>query len=163
LQYTTIDKKEPEIANLDINSLLTEIQYLLNASILEADAEIRVMSVLPIIRANATHIKQLFQQLIHNGLKFRASNRKCLIEVSYSKQDNKHLFAIKDNGIGIAPAYHQKVFKLFNRLDKHNYDGTGIGLAICKKIVHLYNGNIWIKSDIDAGCTFFFTIEDKPH
>jgi two-component system, chemotaxis family, sensor kinase Cph1 len=101
---------------------------------------------------------QLLTNLVSNAIKFHDGERP-KIEVSASSRNNEFVFAIKDNGIGIDPQYHDNLFKMFQRLHSADeYPGTGIGLAISKKIVERHGGRIWIKSEIGRGATFYFTI-----
>lgn len=158
LEYTTIDKTEIIRETIDLNTTVSDVQFLLSATI-EQTKSIIICDDLPIINVNQTHIKQLFQQLIHNAIKFRKDNQSAIIQISTKKTDTHHIFSVTDNGIGINEKYQEKIFKIFNRLDKKNYQGTGIGLAICHKIVQLYGGEIWVESNVGKGSTFHFSIE----
>ena len=111
------------------------------------------------IRANTLLMVQLFENLIGNALKFLGS-RKPVIQISCKEEGDKYLFSIKDNGIGIDPEYTDKIFVLFQRLhqDNQTYKGTGVGLAICKKIIELHQGSIWVVAEPGKGSTFYFTI-----
>ena len=100
---------------------------------------------------------QLFQNLIGNGLKYR-SERPPRIHVSAERQDGLWRIAIQDNGIGIAPEYHKQIFGVFKRLHGKAVPGTGIGLAICKRVVERYGGQIWVESQVDQGSAFYFTV-----
>ncbi|MFK7947950.1 MAG: ATP-binding protein [Saprospiraceae bacterium] len=158
LEYTTIDKTEIVREQIDLNNLIGEVQFLLSATI-EQTKSVITHDKLPIINANQTHIKQLFQQLIHNAIKFRKDSQPSTITIFAKRTNTHYTFSVSDNGIGINEKYQKKIFKIFNRLDKKNYQGTGIGLAICHKIVQLYGGKIWVESKINEGATFHFTIE----
>jgi signal transduction histidine kinase len=104
------------------------------------------------------HLQQIFQNLISNAIKYRADGFPC-ISVSARSHDTAgfHLFAVRDNGAGIEPEYHEKIFGLFKRLQRDS-PGTGVGLAICKSAVERYGGRIWVESDVGKGSTFFFTV-----
>jgi light-regulated signal transduction histidine kinase (bacteriophytochrome) len=107
---------------------------------------------------NPTHALHLFSNLIINGTKYNQSE-KPVVEIAYSIVDGKVLYAVKDNGIGIQPAYHQQIFDMFKRLhSQEEYEGTGVGLSLCKKIVELYGGTIGISSDYGKGSAFSFTL-----
>jgi signal transduction histidine kinase len=100
---------------------------------------------------------QLFQNLIGNALKYRAKERHPQIHVSAEPRDDHWVFAVQDNGIGIAPEYHDRIFGVFKRLHGPDVPGTGIGLAICKRIVDHHGGRLWVDSEVGGGSTFYFT------
>jgi light-regulated signal transduction histidine kinase (bacteriophytochrome) len=102
---------------------------------------------------------QLFQNLISNALKFIPNDKKPIIKIKVKDENDFYEFQIQDNGIGIQKEYLEKIFLVFKRLhSKEQYEGTGIGLATCKKIIDNVNGKIWVESDYGNGTTFFFTI-----
>jgi len=126
-----------------------------------ADVEVRVDD-LPTVMAEPTPLVSLFQNLLGNGLKYRAPDRKLVLSVS-AKRDSpgRWRFAVADNGIGIEPEYHDKIFEIFQRLNPaSDTDGTGIGLTLCRRIVHRFGGTIWVESTVGGGSTFFFTLLD---
>ena len=130
----------------------------MHTAILEANGEIKV-ETLPVAVAYQQELRQLFLNLISNALKFRKTDTQAKIKISARQKNNEWEFAIEDNGIGIDEKFADKVFIIFQRLHPQNtYEGTGIGLAYCKKIVELHNGRIWFKSTLGEGTTFFFTI-----
>ncbi|MEN0006595.1 MAG: ATP-binding protein [Bacteroidota bacterium] len=157
LLYATLDEKAPEVAPQNLNDIVQNIQHSLAQTLESTSAHLKI-SALPTINGNKIHFQQIFQNLIQNALKFRAASRAPTIEVNVRDSDQHYEFFVKDNGIGIAPNYHENIFRIFQRLDKQNYSGTGIGLALCKKVVELYDGNIWLESTPGMGTTFFFTI-----
>jgi light-regulated signal transduction histidine kinase (bacteriophytochrome) len=135
-----------------------EALTLLANTIAETGAVVQAVD-LPTVTADHTQLVQLFQNLIGNAIKYVPSDRTPRVEVAWRKQDGNILLWIKDNGIGIAPENHDRAFKVFQRLvTNEQYDGTGIGLAICKKIVEHHGGKIWIESDVGVGSTFFVTL-----
>ena len=114
---------------------------------------------LPSLRAHSTHIHQLFQNLISNAIKYRRPGCPPVVHVSAQKQDGYWTFSVRDNGIGIEPEYKEHVFGLFKRLHTNDeYSGTGIGLAVCQRIVERYQGRIWVESEPGQGSTFKFAI-----
>jgi PAS domain S-box-containing protein len=115
---------------------------------------------LPAVRAYDVHLMQLFQNLVGNALKYRSAAPPVIeISASADTENGRWLFSIRDNGIGIAPRFHEQVFGLFKRLySAQDYPGTGIGLAICQKLVERYGGRIWLESEEGRGTTFFFTL-----
>jgi light-regulated signal transduction histidine kinase (bacteriophytochrome) len=108
------------------------------------------------------HLTQLFQNLISNALKYRRSEAPC-VQISSTQQDGWTVLAVADNGIGIEPQYAEQIFGLFKRLHpRDDYPGSGIGLAICQRIIEQYGGRIWLdKSAPDAGSTFCFALPDR--
>jgi light-regulated signal transduction histidine kinase (bacteriophytochrome) len=112
---------------------------------------------LPAVLGHKPHFVQLFQNLISNGLKYR-SDRVPHIHVSAELQDDVWRISVRDNGIGIDPEYHEQIFGVFKRLHGKSIPGTGIGLAICKRVVDRYDGKIWVESRLDQGATLYFTL-----
>jgi light-regulated signal transduction histidine kinase (bacteriophytochrome) len=130
-------------------------------AIKESNAEI-VCGPLPIISADLTQLGQLFQNLIGNAIKYRGATPP-KITIKAIQQPNGWLFSVTDNGIGIAPEFYDRIFVLFQRLHtRTEYPGTGIGLAVSRKIVERHGGTLWVESTEDAGSTFFFTIPSTP-
>ncbi|MBL1178280.1 response regulator [Pantanalinema sp. GBBB05] len=116
---------------------------------------------LPNVQADPTQLTQLFQNLISNAIKF-ADEVAPQVWIQASHQEQSWLFSVQDNGIGIDPQYAERIFVIFQRLhNRIDYPGTGIGLAICKKIVERHNGRIWVQSELGQGATFYFTIPDR--
>ncbi|MGH7962633.1 MAG: sensor histidine kinase, partial [Candidatus Binatia bacterium] len=112
---------------------------------------------LPTVAAEETMLMQLFQNLIGNALKYR-NNRLPQIHISATPQPGEWRFTVQDDGIGIAPQHAERIFGLFTRLHGHQYPGTGLGLALCRKLVERHGGRIWVESELGAGSTFFFTL-----
>ncbi|MCD8568484.1 MAG: ATP-binding protein [Geovibrio sp.] len=119
-------------------------------------------SKLPTVRADKSQMTQLFQNLIGNAIKFRREGVKAEIEISAKKEGNLFRFVVKDNGIGIDKKYLDRIFVIFQRLHtKEEFPGTGIGLAICKKIVERHGGEISVESAEGKGSDFIFTLQGK--
>lgn len=157
LDYSRVGSNTEPNENVDLHLLVEEIKDLFGKSIDEVKANITV-DRLPVVKGNRTQLLQLFQNLISNAIKYHKEGVPS-IEIHYTEQEEDHLFEIKDNGIGIDPAFHEKIFVIFHRLhSRSEYTGTGIGLAICKKIVERHNGKIWVKSALGQGSSFFFTL-----
>jgi light-regulated signal transduction histidine kinase (bacteriophytochrome) len=112
------------------------------------------------LRADPTQLTQLFQNLLSNAIKFR-SEAPCRISIEASQKADAWLFTVQDNGIGLDPQYAERIFVIFQRLNNRvDYPGTGIGLAVCKKIVERHGGSIWVQSEPGQGATFYFTLPE---
>jgi len=157
LKYTTLHLDEDKVAKLDTNKALQKILTQLQPQIEAAKATVEVEN-LPKISTEPKHFQWLMMQLIENALKFHHPDKPCHIHIRTYKKHNRQYIEVKDNGIGIEAEQRQKIFLIFQRLHKQNYDGTGIGLAICKKIVSLYNGEIGLQSNVGEGTSFFFSL-----
>jgi len=116
---------------------------------------------LPTLQAHEIRLVQLLQNLVGNAIKYRGSDRP-QVHIDADRQLGEWRFSVKDNGIGIKPEYMQQIFGIFKRLHGSNYPGTGIGLAICERIVKSYGGQIWVESSPGEGSTFYFTLPDPP-
>lgn len=161
LDYSRIGRNIT-LNDVDCKKLIQDVINEMNATITENNAQISFKG-LPALKGDETKLRQLFQNLISNAIKFRRKDVQPVITVTASEQDSMYLFSVKDNGIGINEKYIPKLFVIFQRLhsDKE-YKGTGIGLATCKKIVLLHNGNIWVESKEGEGSTFYFLLP-KEH
>jgi PAS domain S-box-containing protein len=129
--------------------------------VIEESSAVITHDPLPTVWADATQLLQVFQNLIGNAIKFR-STKPPTIHIETVRAADAWVFAVRDNGIGIEPQYAERIFVIFQRLHtRTEYPGTGIGLALCKKIVERHGGRIWIESELGQGTTFFFTIPDR--
>jgi light-regulated signal transduction histidine kinase (bacteriophytochrome) len=161
LAYSRVGSKAREPVPTDAAQLVQTAQANLRVAIDETKAQIDI-GPLPTINADGPQLVLVFQNLIGNAIKFRGSEPPS-IEVSARRDGDAWLFSVKDNGIGFSPEFHEKVFMLFQRLHtKDKYPGTGIGLAICKKIIERHHGRIWVDSIPGHGSTFFFTLPALP-
>ncbi len=159
LTYSRVNTGEHIPENVNLNNLMLIILNGLNQSIKEQEAEIIQENLPEIVLGSKTKIKQLFQNLIANAIKFRKPDKPPKVIISGAEDQTHWKFSIADNGIGIKPEYFEKIFMIFKKLhSKHEFQGSGIGLAICKKIVEQHDGEIWVESTLDSGTTFFFTI-----
>jgi len=147
-----------QFAEVDCNKIILDLMAEMEISITENDATVH-FSDLPTLIASEIELKRVFQNLISNALKFKNKNGTPRITIRAQENDNEFIFMVEDNGIGIRPEHNNKIFNIFQRLHSNTeYPGTGIGLATCKKIVALHNGNIWIESTYEVGTTFYFSI-----
>jgi signal transduction histidine kinase len=106
-----------------------------------------------------SHLSQVFQNLVGNAIKYRRVDEPVQIKLSATKVSGQCIFSIEDNGIGVPAAYSETIFGIFKRLHSNSkYSGTGMGLAICKRIVERYGGHIWVESDSGNGASFFFSV-----
>jgi signal transduction histidine kinase len=160
LDYSVIGRNE-ELKIVDTQKIVDAVLNDLHLAISEKDAKVNVKK-LPKVYGSESELRQLFQNLISNALKFTKPETRPIVSIE-SKKDNLYWqFSIKDNGIGIAKKHQEKIFKIFQRLhDKSKYKGTGIGLANCQKIVQLHQGKIWLDSLPNKGSTFYFTLMEK--
>jgi PAS domain S-box-containing protein len=145
---------------LDCNDVLAHALQNLQTSIVESGAVI-THDPLPQVVAHESHIAQLFQNLISNAIKYR-SDVAPRVHIRVQRQENEWRFSVTDNGIGIEPIYFQKIFGIFKRLHGKAVPGTGIGLAICTKVVERYGGRIWVESQPGQGSTFYFSLPIAP-
>ena len=158
LEYSSVEAGNT--GDLELTSCDTALDLALNnleARIVESGAVIR-RNPLPYIRGEGTQLVRLFQNLIGNSIKYRHPDRAVQVSISAAREGNDWLFSVTDNGTGIEPQFTERVFGIFKRLHGRENPGTGMGLAICRKIVSYHGGKIWLESTVDEGTTFFFTL-----
>lgn len=141
---------------LDLNQVIQKVQQNLALAISESGAVLQV-SRLPVIQGFESHFTPLFQNLIGNAIKYR-SDQPPRIDVAAGRLDGHIQICVSDNGMGIAPEFHTKIFVAFKRLHGRKIPGTGIGLAICQRVVERYGGRIWVESELGRGSNFIFTL-----
>ncbi|MES2512552.1 MAG: ATP-binding protein [Bacteroidota bacterium] len=147
-----------KLTSVNIDRLLTDV-IADHQTLIKSSGTIIEISMMPILDMYEIEMYQLFQNLITNAIKFQRTDEQPKIIISAKEEDAKWQFAIKDNGIGIHEIHYEKIFDIFQRLhSKKEYEGSGIGLANCKKIVQLHQGEIWLKSVQNEGTVFYFTI-----
>lgn len=158
LEYSRVNTQGEELRDIDSNKALESALRNLGLAIRESGATV-THDLLPEVRADGTQLAQLFQNLIGNAIKFRSPERPPQIHVSVRNEQADWLFCVRDNGIGFEQQYEGKIFLIFQRLHgRGQYPGTGIGLAICKRIVERHGGKIWAAGEPDKGTSVFFTI-----
>ncbi|MBI5395526.1 MAG: HAMP domain-containing protein [Verrucomicrobia bacterium] len=161
LAYARVDSRSKPFKPTDCGAVLNSVLTNLKVAIAEAKAAI-THDPLPKIVADDTQLIQLFQNLIGNALKFRSKDAAPRIHIGAAAKDGLWEFFVRDNGIGIAPEHFARIFQLFQRLHtRQHYSGTGIGLAVCKKIVERHGGRIWVESSPGQGTTFRFTLPQQ--
>jgi light-regulated signal transduction histidine kinase (bacteriophytochrome) len=157
LSYTSAtDDFDAANASTDATVAMNEVVQNLHVAIADSHATVRFAN-LPSVRMRQGHVVQILQNLISNAIKYRGSEDP-LIRVTAQKMGRYWLFAVEDNGQGIAPEHHERIFRVFKRLHGQDIPGTGIGLAICERIVTHYGGRIWVESEECKGSAFCFTI-----
>jgi light-regulated signal transduction histidine kinase (bacteriophytochrome) len=157
LSYSRVNTHGNPPSPTDVEAVLGQVITNLRLAIDESGARITHES-LPIVEADSTQLNQLFQNLIANAVKFRGKLPP-KIHITAAKEDPYWVFSVRDNGIGFDPDYADRIFTIFQRLHSRNdYPGTGMGLAICKRIVERHGGSIWVKSTPGDGSTFYFTL-----
>lgn len=160
LAYSRVRTQEKEFQPTDCEAVLNKSLINLHKTIEESEAKV-THDPLPTVMADDGQLEQLFQNLIGNAIKFHGDTPPA-IHISTEQNKNDWIFSIKDNGIGIDPEFTERIFMIFQRLHGiGEYPGTGIGLAICKRIVERHGGRIWVESEVGKGSTFYFTIPVK--
>ena len=161
LNLSRIGRNPKPFEKTDCRALVAEVLEALGKSVEESKAKVAVSDNLPMVMADRNLLGLLFQNLIGNAIKYR-SDRKPVIEVSAARNADAWVFEVRDNGIGIASEFHDRIFVVFQRLhERGKYPGTGIGLAIARKIAELHGGRIWVESTEGSGSRFMFTIPDN--
>jgi signal transduction histidine kinase len=159
LAYSRIGTARPELAPVQAGATVSAALSALKNVIAEAQAVVEVESKLPVVMADGPQLTSLFQNLIGNGLKYRRDDARPEVAVGCEDGGSQWLFHVRDNGIGIDPQYHEQIFEVFKRLHaRDRYSGSGIGLAICKRVVERHGGRIWVTSEPGKGSTFWFTM-----
>jgi light-regulated signal transduction histidine kinase (bacteriophytochrome) len=157
LEYSKVGSDGVVLSVVDSASCVAKALFNLQDSITEKNAEISLDKPFPTVLGDAVQLTSLFQNLLGNAIKF--CKKKPVINISVQKKDKEYVFSVRDNGIGVDPEDLEKIFAVFHRLhSKSDYPGTGIGLAICSKIVAHHGGRIWVESEPGKGSTFYFTL-----
>ncbi len=146
--------------DIDIQTLLLDVQEALSVQIKDKNAQVILEPSLPTVQGYRSELNSLFQNLLNNAIKYAREGIDPIVQISCKEEMNKWVFAVKDNGRGFDPELNNKIFSIFQRLENaQGIEGTGIGLAHCKKIVELHKGEIWADSAPNEGSTFFFTLK----
>ncbi len=158
LRYATIGNSSIEIEDVNLNNVVHICLANLRMRIGETNAEIFCRE-LPLVRGTSALLTQLFQNLVSNALKFIRPGEKPIIHIAVQTTDVEHVISVRDNGIGIPAEHRERIFEIFQRLhNRSEYEGTGIGLAICQRIAQRLNGRIWVESTKGKGTTFFVAL-----
>jgi PAS domain S-box-containing protein len=158
LEFSRVGRTEDTNEELDLNELVEEIKILFRKQVEEKKAVIEA-DRLPVIHAYKTPMRQVFQNLISNALKYTRAEVPCRIHIAVKESEKEWQFEIADNGIGISEEFYDKIFIIFQRLhNRDEFSGTGMGLAVTKKIIENQGGKIWLSSEEGKGTSFYFTI-----
>lgn len=158
LAFSRVQREEVTDTPVPLSGVLEEVRSRLRAVVEEDGAQI-IVGEMPTVAGHSGQLTQLFQNLVGNGLKFSRDGETPTVEVSAKRSGSKAVIRVQDNGIGIAPEHHQRVFDMFKRLHtQEEYEGTGIGLALCRKIVDRHNGDLTLESTVGVGTTFVVTL-----
>jgi light-regulated signal transduction histidine kinase (bacteriophytochrome) len=158
LAYAKVNQMDRPLEPVATSEALAAALGNLAGAIAESGTEV-TFEELPALRVHEMHLQQLFQNLIGNSIKYRDPHRPLAVHISVRRDNESWVFSVSDNGIGIAAKYKEQIFGLFSRLhNSDKYSGTGIGLAICQRIVERYQGRIWVDSEPGRGSTFHFAI-----
>jgi PAS domain S-box-containing protein len=159
LEYSRVERKGKRFTEVDMNRVLQAVKFNLHKTITEHQVIIQHPERLPTVKGDYTQIVSVLQNLLDNAIKFK-NEQPPLIEINYTAHDDYYTFYVKDNGIGIDPKYFERIFVIFQRLNtRSQFPGTGIGLAICKKIIERHGGTIRVESTPGKGSTFFFDLK----
>ena len=157
LSYTTAGAEINRQPN-DINVIIQELLKDMSTSLEQIDIDVEFDN-LSTIQCDKVSVRLIFQNLIANAVKFKSDERPLKLQIRHIKGVNEDVFCVKDNGVGIEQEFQEKIFDLLTRLHtKSEVEGSGIGLSICKKLVLLHNGRIWLESEYGVGSSFFFSI-----
>lgn len=162
LTYSRVNTNNHQLEEVALPAMLKRIQADLQTALEDSQAQIQLKNIPDCIQADSTMMRQLFQNLLENAIKFRRADVPPKIEIVCKSSEEYWTFSIKDNGIGISPEFQEKIFLLFRKLHSSSqYEGTGIGLALCKKIVEQHGGKIWVDAKYQGGTCFQFTLRKQ--
>ncbi len=163
LQYSKLGQNLPEAEPIALEQILKDVKLNLHNQIERENAILKMKGELPLLEGHQALIHQLFQNLISNALKFSQEGIQPIISVEIQTVDFQTIYKVEDNGIGMEEDKLERIFRPFTRLhNQEKYEGSGIGLATCKKIVELYRGTIWAESKVNEGTCFYLTLPDVP-
>jgi signal transduction histidine kinase len=160
LELSRIGRLMNESQPIPLDELANEVLELVQGRIMERGIKVYIHPGLPTVFGDRQRIFEVLQNLVDNAAKFMGNQIEPRIEVGYLRDDSQNgmpILFVKDNGIGILPEHHERIFGLFNKLDIKS-DGTGIGLSIVKRIIEVHGGRIWVESEVGMGSTFCFTL-----
>lgn len=158
LELSRIGRLRNELTDIPFETLAREAVEVVQGRILEKKIIVKIQPDLPVVLGDKPRLLEVLQNLVDNAAKFMGDQPDPFIEIGQQgEEDSRPIFFVRDNGVGIAPEHHERVFGLFNKLDA-NSDGTGVGLAVVKRIIEVHGGRIWVESEPGKGSTFYFTL-----
>jgi two-component system, sensor histidine kinase and response regulator len=159
LTYSQVGHEGRAHSPVELNAIVSAAMASLREQLSQAGCEVQIPHTLPCVWGDFTNLVSIFHNLVSNSLKYRTLSRSPVVQI-LAEQSNpaEWIISVMDNGIGIAEKYHQRIFEPFKRLHGSEIPGTGIGLALCQKIIEAHGGRIWVKSTLGAGATFCFTL-----
>ncbi len=160
LELSRVGRLANPSVKVSLGELAREAVELTQGQLMARQVEVRIEPNLPEVLVDRVRMIEVLQNLIVNAIKFMSDQERPIIEIGMATRNGQNAFFVRDNGMGIAPEYHQKIFGLFEKLDPAS-EGTGIGLALVKRIVEVHGGKIWVESEQGKGATFFFTLAEK--
>lgn len=160
LELSRIGRVTKEKINVPFDAIVTEALKRVEGQLKEKNVTVQVGSDLPIVRVDKERLVEVIQNLVDNAVKFMGKQTEPCIEINYMIQDGHPIFFVRDNGIGIKKEFHKRIFGLFDKLDPDS-EGTGVGLALVKRIVEVHGGSVWLDSTEGKGATFFFTLASE--
>lgn len=162
LEYATLESdilRTVLESPVEVGAVIEEVMGILRLPIEESGAKVSLSDDFPTVQVDSSRLKRVFQSLISNGLKFIEEGKAPQIKIEVHRKPNEYQFDVSDNGIGIDAKHHERIFRLFHCLHpKNEYEGTGLGLAMCRRIVEAWGGRIWLDSEAGKGSTFSFSI-----
>ena len=161
LEFSRIGRVAGTFEDVPSAEIIRNVLNVLGPQLKKRGIKVNVQSSLPIIHCEKTRIFQVFENLIQNSIKYMGDTESPVIEIGCKKRGWFHEFYVKDNGIGIDPAYHQKIFQIFQRLKEVDTKGTGIGLAVVEKIAEIHGGSVRVESEKGKGATFWFSVPER--
>jgi signal transduction histidine kinase len=163
LDYSRVGRSQERVRLIDMDDVVYYVQKLMAATIFESKAQITIVDPLPEVHGRYSELVQVVQNLLSNAIKFRKKDVDLVITVRYIREEDSHLISFADNGIGMDQRYAHKVFQMFERLHtKAEYNGTGIGLALCNKVIGQIGGQIWLDSEVGIGTKVYIRLPLEP-
>ena len=162
LELSRIGRMMNPPVDVPLDDLIKDAMEILHGQLEKHNVTVHTQTDLPIVHGDRQRLTEVLQNLLDNAAKYMGDQPKPTIEIGQNGEENGNaIFFVKDNGMGIAPEYHERIFGLFNKLDSKS-EGTGIGLALVKRILEVHGGKIWVQSEVEKGSTFYFTLPYAP-